>query len=670
MQRRGSPAEVAFPEMVLFPQIFGPAGIFSGFFLAPDKLLYVLAFLVPLILLYLIRPKPTNVAVPSLMFILKDMGRSNVHRLFRTLFKDILFLIQLLAILLLAVSLAKPFINVSQDSLVEQSVVVIDDSASTRAQDGARFDAIRDLAKGSLASGNVLILAHESPQVLDSGGEQRLSASEAKGIIDDLDPSDIQGDLPSALDLAAQFVGPQSKVTIVGDFVLSGLENPDLIGAKIKVLRSKGALVEVKSVPVAGKNVGIVDARLNANNATLELKVQNFNDRPAEFGLDENGESAKLPQNVLAPKGQPGSLLSVSLPLGNGVTRVTLTPPDDFMADNDYYVSIPSQSRIAILVISNDGAVRQSRVIAALDAVGDKFTSVGIDYGVPPKVPDLQHNLYVVKDIDPQFILPGVVNGLKEQVEQGSVLVVFAQPSLFTVDFLGMLPVEPKTGADPLSGRTDIIVNDSLSLMHGLSDIGQVDGGQLLRVRAANGSIVYASVATNDGPEPVIAAKRLGKGAVIYYGIRDRPQADIDPQSYAVIWGRIADFTLVDPMSLNIATGSVINAPGGGKVKTPAGTRASPVLAARSGLYQTSAQTLAANLYPLSTSFGVSDTEQGARVESDIAAQANVTGDEGQVGAAGAQEVKVPKDLSLDLIVAGLAIMLFELFFIKFRGDL
>jgi len=641
--------------------------MFSSFFLSPDKLLWTLGFLIPLILLYLIRPKPANVAVPSLMFILKDMGKSNVHRFFRTILKDILFLIQFLTILLLALALAQPFINVHQESLVNDAIIIMDVSASTRAHDDDRFEEIQDLAIDSLSKDNIIILSNVNPQILDRNGNSKLSAGDAKDAIKELEPTDMMGDLPTTLDIAAQYVGPNTRVSIISDFVLSNFENPDLIEARIKVLRSKGAIVDLQMVGTNGSNVGIVDAQLNSENATISLKIQNFNPTPEEFSMTYNGDDVAIGKNILEPAGRPGSLLSLNIPLGNGKSEIKLEPKDDFMPDNVYYVSVPDKDRINVLVISNDQQVENSRVIAALEAAGDQFTRVEIEYGKPPKVPDLEHDIYVMKDVDPQFVLPGVIKGIHEAVEAGAVLVVLAQPDLFSIDFEDLLPVEHKSRADPLGGRQDLIPNTTLSLMRGLGDIGQADGSQVLRVDIAETGVAFASIATNDGLEPVIAAKRIGAGATIYYGIRDQRAYDVDPQSYAIIWGRLVDFSLTDPMHLNVGTGSVLTSTS--RIKTPMGRLESPVLASQAGFYTTSLDTLAVNLYSLHPAFG-STQDTNIRLESDINNRIVIGGTDDATGAEDEKDLKIPKDLTVILVLSGLIIMLFELLYVKWRGDL
>ncbi|MDD9954260.1 MAG: BatA domain-containing protein [Candidatus Woesearchaeota archaeon] len=639
----------------------------GDFFLDPAKLLWGAIFLIPLVLLYLIRPKPVNVTVPSVMFILKDMGKSNMHRMFRTLFQDILFLIQLLVILLLALTLAKPFIEVDQESLVQQSVLIIDISASTAA--GDRLDEIKDIAIEQLARKNVIITAHKNPFVLEQSGDHVLSTGDAKSIIKDLEQTEIPGDMVTALSLAEQYVGPNSKVTIVSDLILSQFENPELIEAKMKVLKGKGALIDIKTVDATGKNIGIVDAQLNSKNATLDVTIQNFNEKPEEFTLKYNDDKLALQKNTLAGRGQPGSFLSVNIPLGNGLSEITVGPKDDFPTDNTYYVSIPDQEYVKILKITNDDKAEKNRVNPALRAAGDQFTQVDVQIARPPKIPDLEHNIYIIKDVNAQFILPGVIKGIKEDIEEGAILIVFAQDNLFSIDPLvdaDILPVTYKEG-DAHGGRLDLQVNTSLQLMRGLSDIGQVDGGQLLRVEAAADALTYVTVPGNDGPEPVLAAKRVGSGAVIYYGIKDRKAFDIDPQSYAILWGRLVDYSLTDPLSLNIPTGQVLTSTE--KIKTPWGKRNPPQLARLSGFYSVGQHTLAANLYSLHESQAALSATN-TRHESAISEPATITLGDAAEAADTTEDAQVPKDLSVWMLTGALLILLFELCYIKYRGDL
>jgi hypothetical protein len=237
---------------------------------------------------------------------------------------------------------------------------------------------------------------------------------------------------------------------------------------------------------------------------------------------------------------------------------------------------------------------------------------------------------------------------------------------------LDLLPVQSKPNAEPLGGKQELLINGSLGLLRGLADIGQVNGDQLLRVKRTDDAMVHVTVSTNDGFEPVIAHKRIGKGAVIYYGIKDQRAVDLDPQSYAVIWGRIIDYSIPDPRLLNVGTGAIISS-STTTIITPMGKRSSPVIAARNGIYQAGISSIAANLYPLRTSSTpqVAEIVQAdIRYESVISESANISMQEATRTGADAEEVKVPLDLSTYLIIAGMIAMLVELIYIKFRGDL
>ena len=76
-------------------------------FINPLALLGLLS-VVPLIILYMIRAKPKDLFFPSLLFIEEDEARPSVA--IRRFITDPLFWIQLLAICLLVISAAGPFV--------------------------------------------------------------------------------------------------------------------------------------------------------------------------------------------------------------------------------------------------------------------------------------------------------------------------------------------------------------------------------------------------------------------------------------------------------------------------------------------------------------------------------------------------------------------------------
>jgi hypothetical protein len=357
----------------------------------------------------------------------------------------------------------------------------------------------------------------------------------------------------------------------------------------------------------------------------------------------------------------------VNIPLVHGKSEIRLKPDDDFMTDNHYYISLPDENSISVLVVSNDPAVQQSRLIPAITAAGDQFTKVNVEYAVPPKIPDLNHRVYILKDLNSDFVLPGVIRDLQEKVSNGAVLVVYGQPGLFSINFQGILPVAPKD-ATPFGGRQEILVNTSLGLFRGIQDVGQVDGSQLQRVRLAEDSVMHAYVQTNDGPEPVIAHKRIGKGIVIYYGIKDQKAPDIDTNAYVILWGRLIDYSIPDVRTINLGTGTVITAPGK-NIATPFGKHASPVIASQAGFYYTPLA-MAANLYSLRMGASQDAKDVSINYESAINDPAVITAGDGVLTSASEEDAKAPYELTTVIIIIAGVLLLFELIYIKLRGDL
>ena len=122
----------------------------------------LLAFLalIPFIIIYLIKPRPEKLKVPSLMFFLSNTKTTTRDRLLRYLEKDILFLLQLLVLLLLASTLVEPALLVKKDVVSSNIIFVLDASASSKAIESGktRFEIGRDKIKELATTKNSLIL--------------------------------------------------------------------------------------------------------------------------------------------------------------------------------------------------------------------------------------------------------------------------------------------------------------------------------------------------------------------------------------------------------------------------------------------------------------------------------------------------------------------------------
>jgi len=133
------------------------------------NMLGFLAFsaLIPFIIVYLIRSKPVDVHVPSLMFLMKDTGDVQKHTFLKRLVRNLLFVLQILALIALIFALTYPTISLNYDAGSRHTVIVMDVSASMQTKEGSstRFDKALSIARKSLAGTTSVIIVENSPNL-------------------------------------------------------------------------------------------------------------------------------------------------------------------------------------------------------------------------------------------------------------------------------------------------------------------------------------------------------------------------------------------------------------------------------------------------------------------------------------------------------------------------
>src|SRR3989338_2907116 len=92
--------------------------------------LLALTSLIPFIILYFRKPRPQDRVIPSLMFILQNKKLSKQSAFLRTFLANLLFFIQLLALIGLSFAIAEPFVKIPYDVSLENTIIVLDVSAS------------------------------------------------------------------------------------------------------------------------------------------------------------------------------------------------------------------------------------------------------------------------------------------------------------------------------------------------------------------------------------------------------------------------------------------------------------------------------------------------------------------------------------------------------------
>jgi hypothetical protein len=589
--------------------------------------LYALLALIPFVIIYLIRPRPKKMNVPSLMFFLKQSGAARVSSFLRNFVRDWLMLIQLLALLGLIFAVMSPFVFYDHDVTAQNTVIVIDASASAQVFEGGstRFSIAQSKAKDVLGSSNTIILAKEVPLI----GIQDASAQEAAEYLSEIKPRDTGSRLGDAIILAGETLsGQEGRVIVLSDFINTAGQNPET--AKL-VLESKSLVVDFISTAQGGKdNVGFVDL-LVTEDSTIAY-VKNFADSEKTVTISAGDFSKQL---VLAP----GTAEPVAFSTPPGITPVTLTPEDVFPLDNTLYISGPSDARTRILLITNNRSVFLENALRASPFVDVTVAS-------PPIVPKDEYDVYVLHNLNAQDVLPGTLEDIKDRVDAGATLIVHAQEDMASFDYRGLFPFTFHGFVPPGT----IIVEQTAQFTKNV-DFGSVN-------RAFNVSGPSTSTLVSVGDAPLISTWSLGQGTAIYFGLLESESDFRLSPMFPIFWNELLKSITGKQAieSLNFRTDKTLLLNNIERVTTPTGVvREAALLLEEVGTYKYDDVTIAANLLNEAESQINPGTSSG---ESSTAYELRPVKERRQY------------DLETVLLIAAMCILGLELLYIKVRGDL
>ncbi|MBN2142414.1 BatA and WFA domain-containing protein [Candidatus Woesearchaeota archaeon] len=621
----------------------GWTSFITGQFLDPKLLPYAAGLVLIFILFYFIKPKPKQFVMPTLMFLFKDMGRHRTANILRKLITNILFIMQLLIIVFIAFSSAKPFIDVSKETLFKNTVIVLDASASMKApyQGETRFEEAVRIAKENLGSINTLILVKKIPEVslVDE------TAGKVRSIISEMEATDSPTNLYAAISTAGTYAKADSRIVVISDFIDTGSE-ADLNTIK-KTIESQGIKVDFLKVRSPVPNVGIVDLTVSDSKTTAVAK--NFNPEEASVRLKIND----LSEEMIIAGGSREIFSFTTPPLTSKLELEVLSGNDEFKLDNQAYISAPGEDKKKVLFITNNADYKKTFIYNALDVM----KGVELTVAIPPKIPALgEFDLYFFKDIDPNLLLPGTYTGIKKEIEtKGKAAVVMAQTNLLAINYQGILPVVPSTLEK--GDAINIITTGNEGIMSGL-ELGVTK--KYFGVESIEGRTLSV-LASSEYKVPIIAFNKMGEGKVVYYGILDE---DVEAETFFakspaffVFWKRTVDFITNTPSvkNLNYRTGSYISFPEEQTIQTPKGKiKTNELVLDQTGLYTLQDRTIAINLADEKESdIGKEETEESRSYVK-----------EGE-----RFKEKVPYELTDNLVYAAIILLILELIYVKLRGD-
>lgn len=601
--------------------------------------LYALLSIIPLIIIYLLRPRPLKIRIPSLMFLM-DIEKKKRLNIFRKFFKDPLFLIQLFVLILASLAIAEPFIIANEELGGGHTVLVLDASASMQA-DG-RFERAVEEANKFLSSKNTVILAENVPLM----AVKEVPAGSASDTMKKLKAKATTADISGAILLGRRMLPEGGRMVVVSDF--AGWTGEDPAVSK-RLAEANGINVEFITVTGRTDNIGIVGGWFEGSD--YRVVVHNFNKATQTVKLDAATDgTAKLTAN-LNVKAESNEYFTISN-LGAGETKISIDSNDALPVDNSAYVIIPVSITKDILYVTNNTKVPS---IIALNLV--PFATVRkMDSGNIPAL-----STYPIVMVSGS-LSPEGEKSISDHVKAGKNAVIIASPELSNMD---MLPVE----LGEVSGET------SLNVVRGSRMTEDIGIDKIKVKKHFKATLKRGAVTLVEGGDksPMLAYWKYGTGIVIYSGIADPVGENIfDPLNmniwndfhalpeYPLFWKQMLEWITgsLDVSEYNAKTGQYIKLPARETVRTPSENITTDLLLLDEvGIYGLPDKEVAVNLYD--------------EKESNLAGGGiNVLPSETKEISYNTQIIRAPKYFDIYLIMIAIILVVLELYYLRWRGEL
>ena len=332
---------------------------------------YLLGVIPIVVALHFLKLRRHTRLVPSIMFWLStdEDRRANVP--FQRLRNLLLPLLQVLFLLLLIVSVARPALH-SPGFMPGKAILIVDNSASmlSKEMEQTRLTLAKQAAQRYVedvsASGGVMLMVTNSPQTYI---QQAFTTDTEKlhRAVEDITQTHTPRNLRPVFDAATRYVdSPQDKVVFISDT----FENlPDISLPMQKI-----------GVGEKAENIGIVrfSVEMIEDRYEVLMGIQNFTDTPMEFDVQLAVENVPLDdRTVFMPPNETRSVLFSGDPRGleGKVLSGHLGVDDDFPLDNSAWALLSAVSPLRILLVSDNP---KSLLPELLKSYGDHVSLDGV----------------------------------------------------------------------------------------------------------------------------------------------------------------------------------------------------------------------------------------------------------------------------------------------------
>ena len=617
--------------------------------------LAALLSIIPLIILYMLRPKPAVLSIPSLMFVLKlERERKRVYASLTKIVQDPLFLIQLLMLILLSIAAAGYYYSSEEPLSGEHTVLILDTSASMQVD--SRFEDAVGIADDYVSKRNSIILASDMPLLALEGG----SASAAHDIFKKVKPGAGAADLSAAITTGMRSLSREGgRIIVVSDFTYSKGDDP--VASK-NLAESYGIEVNFVKVGKPADNIGIINGWIEATDGKYGYTgvIKNYKDQNQRVKIETvRGTSGNATTSFTldVPAGETNQFTLGNL--GPGITTVRLDVKDSQPVDNKAYISIPETSDQRILYITDNGKLPSKTALSLLP---------NSDLTVSESVPaELDKYTLVVLAQKETPIADTSVERIENYVRNGGNAVFIVSGALIPekteVDLIRILPVKPLRLEDAEYGiRVKEIQKSSIT-----KDIrsNEISVRKYMSAAERTGSTTLVAL---ENDVPILSYWQVGRGTVFYMGLSDELGENSwnnfhNLPEYPVFWIKLVQWLggTGDISEYNLKTGTLTSLAKTEEIRTPSKTFTSNrILFDEAGIYELAGKKIAVNLYD--------DRESNTKIDASELIKRAVSNDEPKLVRADSYTAK--QDITNYLIGVLFLLILLEILIVRQRGEL
>lgn len=360
-------------------------------FLSPIYFLFLIAIPI-VILLYLLRTRRQVLIVPSIYLWKRYTKEELRYSVFKKFLKDILLILQVLAIILLTLGLVKPAIF---SSIKARNVVfIIDTSCSMQAKDikPTRFDLARKKALeivdslGRGASISVFTSDSKTKFLLDYTTDKR----RVKEVINSLYPTDTEGNISETLSYIERLSKKPDLIYIFTDGAFEGNI-------------SSALPIELLTFSKDDNNVGITDISARDTGVRGEkeifIKVRNFSKSNKSIPLQIWEGEKLIKTDTLDLRSKEEKVIIVGPKRFSGIVKVMIYPNDLLSIDDKAYITFP-RVKPSVLLVTKENPYLEIALSLADISILDKTDS--FDFEMLSK-----YDIIIFDGTAPNEVLPG-----------------------------------------------------------------------------------------------------------------------------------------------------------------------------------------------------------------------------------------------------------------------